>query len=217
MMQLSKTPNRPGRPTAARAETIDATIRRAARLRFLDKGFGATRMDDIAIAAGVSKGTVYTRYGSKEALFRIIVEDVLGAMSRRAARQDHLLSDDLEQRLHHHARVLISVYGWKDYRLATRMIADASRTFPEVAIVWEELGTRRYIDFMAADMAVASRLPPGAGPDWTMLANLFLHGISGWYNHQSAVGKVSEQETDAYCRKVISAIVTIIDAQRATG
>jgi TetR/AcrR family transcriptional repressor of mexJK operon len=217
MMHHSKPPNRAGRPTAARTETIDAAIRQAARQRFLDNGFGATRMDDIAIAAGVSKGTVYARYASKEVLFRVVIEDVLGAMSRRAAQQDYLLGDDLEQRLHHHARVLISVYGWKDYRLATRMIADASRAFPEIAIVWEELGTRRYIDFVATDMAAASRLPRGAGPDWTMLANIFLHGISGWYNHHSAVGQVGEQETDAYCRKVINAIVTIIDAHRATG
>jgi TetR/AcrR family transcriptional repressor of mexJK operon len=214
MMHRSKTPNRAGRPTAARAGEIDAAIRRAARQRFLDKGFGATRMDDIAVAAAVSKGTVYTRYASKEALFRAVVEDVVDSMSRRAAQQDHLLSDDLELRLRHHARVLLSVYGWKDYRLATRMISDASRAFPEIAMIWEELGTRRYIDFLAADMAAASRLPPGSGPDWTMLANIFLHSITGWYHQQTIAGRISEQETDAYCRKVIGAIMTVITVGR---
>ncbi|HYW16645.1 MAG TPA: TetR/AcrR family transcriptional regulator [Allosphingosinicella sp.] len=45
----------------------------AARLTFLDKGFAATRVEDIARRAEVSKGTVYLYFPSKEALFEAVV------------------------------------------------------------------------------------------------------------------------------------------------
>ena len=36
---------------------------------FVDRGFAATRLDDVAARAGVSKGTLYLYFESKEALF----------------------------------------------------------------------------------------------------------------------------------------------------
>ena len=44
-----------------------------ARQVFLEKGFDSASMNDIAEAAGVSKGTLYVYFDSKEALFRELV------------------------------------------------------------------------------------------------------------------------------------------------
>lgn len=41
---------------------------------FSERGFAATRIDDIAVRAGVSKGTVFLYYENKQALFRTVVE-----------------------------------------------------------------------------------------------------------------------------------------------
>lgn len=41
---------------------------------FLDNGFETTSMDQIALHAGVSKQTVYSHFGSKEALFTAVIE-----------------------------------------------------------------------------------------------------------------------------------------------
>jgi AcrR family transcriptional regulator len=41
---------------------------------FYQKGFAATRMDDIAAMAGLSKGTLYLYFDSKEALFTALIE-----------------------------------------------------------------------------------------------------------------------------------------------
>src|SRR2546423_14589038 len=38
------------------------------------KGFEATRMDDVAKAAGVAKGLVYKHFSSKDALFEALVD-----------------------------------------------------------------------------------------------------------------------------------------------
>src|SRR5437763_9530179 len=46
----------------------------AARKLFLDLGFDAASMGEIARAAGVSKGTLYVYFADKYALFEAIVE-----------------------------------------------------------------------------------------------------------------------------------------------
>jgi AcrR family transcriptional regulator len=56
-----------------RKEARPTEIVEAARICFIEKGFGATRIDDVARGAGVSKGTVYLYFESKEALFEAVV------------------------------------------------------------------------------------------------------------------------------------------------
>lgn len=50
-----------------------AEIRAAALDLFAERGFAATRMDDIAERAGVTKGTVYLYFPTKDELFKAIV------------------------------------------------------------------------------------------------------------------------------------------------
>jgi len=45
----------------------------AALALFVERGFAATRLDDIASRAGVSKGTLYLYYESKEELFKEVI------------------------------------------------------------------------------------------------------------------------------------------------
>lgn len=40
---------------------------------FVEKGYAATRLDDVARRAGVSKGTLYLYYDSKESLFKAVI------------------------------------------------------------------------------------------------------------------------------------------------
>jgi AcrR family transcriptional regulator len=57
-----------------RKEARPGEIAAAALDVFAEKGFAATRLEDIAAHAGVSKGTVYLYFDSKEALFKAAVE-----------------------------------------------------------------------------------------------------------------------------------------------
>jgi AcrR family transcriptional regulator len=50
----------------------------AALQLFAERGFAATRMDDIAERAGVTKGTIYLYFESKEAVFRGLVQESIG-------------------------------------------------------------------------------------------------------------------------------------------
>jgi len=65
--------NRHQRRKAARPGEIIA----AALELFVEHGFAATRLEDVARRAGVSKGTVYLYFDSKEALFEAVVCEVV--------------------------------------------------------------------------------------------------------------------------------------------
>lgn len=55
---------------------------------FIEKGFAATRLDDVAKRAGVSKGTLYLYFDSKEELFKTVIQE--GIVSRIADYEVHM-------------------------------------------------------------------------------------------------------------------------------
>lgn len=56
-----------------RKDKRPSEIVEAARNVFLDRGFGAAKVEEIAQRAGVSKGTVYLYFPTKEALFEAVM------------------------------------------------------------------------------------------------------------------------------------------------
>ena len=66
------TPPRRRRKQARPQELLDAALS-----LFVEKGFAATRSEEVAHAAGVSKGTLYLYYPSKEELFKAVVRQNL--------------------------------------------------------------------------------------------------------------------------------------------
>ena len=84
-------PEAPCEAPATRCRRKDARpseLTAAALALFVDKGFAATRLDDVAARAGVSKGTLYLYFSSKEALFKAVIED--GMVAVLAAAEEHL-------------------------------------------------------------------------------------------------------------------------------
>ena len=57
------------RKEARPEEILDAALK-----LFTEKGFSSTRMVDVAKAAGISKGTLYLYFDSKESIFRDVVQ-----------------------------------------------------------------------------------------------------------------------------------------------
>jgi AcrR family transcriptional regulator len=60
-----------------RKETRPQELLDAALTLFVEKGFAATRSEEVARRAGVSKGTLYLYYPSKEELFKAVVRSNL--------------------------------------------------------------------------------------------------------------------------------------------
>jgi AcrR family transcriptional regulator len=71
-------------PTAAtprqrRKQARPQELLAAALALFVEKGFAATRSEEVAARAGVSKGTLYLYYPSKEELFKAVVRENLSS------------------------------------------------------------------------------------------------------------------------------------------
>jgi TetR/AcrR family transcriptional regulator, mexJK operon transcriptional repressor len=209
--------SRRGRPSARRAAEISEAIRSAALQVFLTTGFDAASMDSIAVAAGVSKGTLYARYPSKEALFRSVLEAEIETVSARTGSRDHLLSSDLEVRLSQHAATLIAAMQSEEVKRFQLLIASAKMTFPDIFGLWNELSRNRYLRFLADDMAACARLPDDVAVDWACLANVFLHTISGWFSTESTFRRVSHDEAMAFSRDVVAIIMKSIPLPRTAG
>src|SRR5258708_17792114 len=63
----------------------------AALACFVEKGFGGTRLDEVAERAGIAKGTLYRYFASKDALFKAVVRNQLGSLIGEA---EFALNDD---------------------------------------------------------------------------------------------------------------------------
>jgi AcrR family transcriptional regulator len=57
-----------------RKEARPAELLAAALDLFVERGFAATKLDDVATRAGVSKGTLYLYFSSKEELFKAVIQ-----------------------------------------------------------------------------------------------------------------------------------------------
>ena len=75
-MPDSPKPKRTRKRSPKAEERRDAIIA-AAIEEFAARGFGATRIDDIAARAGIAKGTIYLYFRDKVALFEGVVQSVL--------------------------------------------------------------------------------------------------------------------------------------------
>jgi AcrR family transcriptional regulator len=100
---------------------------------FVERGFAATRLDDVAAKAGVSKGTLYLYFTNKEDLFKAVI-------------REHLLPvlSEAEQTMAHfegHSRDLLRdllLNWWKNVGETkisgiTKLMLAESGNFPDVA------------------------------------------------------------------------------------
>ncbi|PXW94696.1 TetR family transcriptional regulator [Sphaerotilus hippei] len=114
-------------------ELIDAAL-----ALFVEKGFAATRTEEVAQRAGVSKGTLYLYYPSKEELLKAVIEQRLSAeiaagaaaVAAHTGSATELLSDVLSAWW---ARVVAS-----DASGVFKLIITEVRNFPDIAEFYNE-------------------------------------------------------------------------------
>lgn len=120
-----------------KAERPDELLDAALAL-FVERGFAATRMDDVAQRAGVSKGTVYLYWPAKEELLRAVIQRFLGGHLSAGAQaiQDHngKASDLLR---HTFADWWIAVINSPASGVFKLMLAEACN-FPEIAAFYRQ-------------------------------------------------------------------------------
>ncbi len=87
---------RPGRPRSAEKESA---IVGAAQHLFMERGFEGASVDAIADAAGVSKATVYARFGDKEALLAAAIQTKCASFLDEALNVENTPGGSFRERL----------------------------------------------------------------------------------------------------------------------
>jgi AcrR family transcriptional regulator len=205
---------RAGRPTAQRVTEINRVILDAAQQLFLDEGVGAASMDSVASAAGISKGTLYARYASKDALLGAVLDRLIKQMDERASATNYMLPTELRARLIEYVRRLGEQLGWSEYGQLNRLIASASKTNPDAARLSTENALAGYVHTLATEMERAACHPRPETVNWTGLANLLIYGITGWYQNTIGRKTCDAAEFSDYSETVVDAIVSLIDRKR---
>jgi|GEM_PF-191570 AcrR family transcriptional regulator len=120
------------RKTARPGEILDAALK-----VFAEKGYAAARMEDIAQAACVTKGTIYLYFQNKEDVFKTLAREFVGRALADAARQMKMLGGTPRERL---VIVLngIAAFLNSDERIIAlpKVIIAESGNFPELARFW---------------------------------------------------------------------------------
>ncbi len=115
---LAVEPRRAGRP---RDPAKYGAIIEAARAAFFARGFHAATIEDIAQAAGVSKVTVYSRFGDKETLFEEVIRSESGRMA--AVFDDGVAAGRcLEERLNAYGTVLMEFIYSEEHIAVDRVL-----------------------------------------------------------------------------------------------
>ena len=81
-MNDTVTPIRRRQKEARPQQLLDAAL-----MLFVEKGFAATRAEEVAQRAGVSKGTLYLYYPSKEELLKAVIREHLSSRIAAGAAQ----------------------------------------------------------------------------------------------------------------------------------
>ena len=129
---------RPETRWTRRKDARPAELLAAALDLFVERGYAATRLDDVARRAGVSKGTLYLYFESKEELFKAVIRGGLVPAIQRNERlvEDHAgtMADLLEKIIRN---------WWQDVGnsqiggIPKLMFAEA-RNFPDLAHFYQQ-------------------------------------------------------------------------------
>lgn len=142
-------------PPRRRAPRLDPQERRRAILDaalavFAEKGFAGARMDDVAVRAGVAKGTLYLYFEDKKALFEGLVRDaadpILGALEGQVAQFPGSTRDLLVLVFGH---IVAEAVESPRRHLVKLMIGEGER-FPELADFYYREVVKRGLDLLRA-------------------------------------------------------------------
>jgi len=124
----------------------------AARELFLGRGYVETSMDAVAVAAGVSKATVYAHFGSKDELFiAMVIREGRDHTDFLTSTTSSSAADVLHDFGRHAANLLLSDHVVAFHRIVA---GEASRS-PEVGRLYWMNGPERLLASLATFLAAA--------------------------------------------------------------
>jgi len=185
------------RSAATRQALVDA-----ARPLFAAKGYAAVGTDEIARAAGVTRGALYHQFAGKEELFAAVFEQVEGEVTDRMAAR--LLADgsDPARLMHDGIDAWLAVCAEPEVHRIVLIEAPAALGWER----WREIGQRYGVGLVEA--AIRTLVDAGQLPQQPVrpLAHVLVGALE-----EAALYAARAEDREAATREVRAALVAMVD------
>jgi AcrR family transcriptional regulator len=175
---------------------------------FLDNGFDAASMNDICRAAGVSKGTLYVYFASKEDLFESLINHERERMFQGI---EQLLETEapIAERLRLCARRLVEIICSDQVIRAQRIIIGTAERMPVLCARFYESGTNRAQRGLCSFFESACSTGDLSIDDIPLAAHQFAELSTAGLWRPRLFGKLQNAPTDAEIDRSVTGAVTV--------
>jgi TetR/AcrR family transcriptional regulator len=142
---MSSTPATPAQEAAERPEKRErrkearpGELLAAAMDLFVEKGFAATRAEEVAQRAGVSKGTLFLYFPSKEELFKAVVREHIAGTIRDAFGELQSFPGTNAELVHYLMQQWWERYGNTKASGISKLMMSEANNFPELAEFYQQ-------------------------------------------------------------------------------
>lgn len=138
-----------------RKEARPAEIIEAAMDVFVEHGFAAAKLDDVAKRAGIAKGTLYRYYDTKEDLFRAVVQHAVAANLQAIEEAAKAFQGSLSELVPILLMRAAERVGDSRVPALARLVIGESRVFPDLARIWHDNVVARLLTLLTGLIAQA--------------------------------------------------------------
>jgi len=121
------------RKEARPGELLDAALD-----LFVEKGFAATRAEEVALRAGVSKGTLFLYFPSKEELFKAVVRENISGRFGEWNEEMEAFDGSSADLLRHFLMLWWQRIGATRAGGITKLLISEARNFPDLAAFYQQ-------------------------------------------------------------------------------
>lgn len=197
-----------GRPRPDEVKALESELLDVALREFFQHGYGGASMTRIVKTAGISKGTLYSRYRSKAELFRAIVHAQIERLSPVAVLQADGAPLGLEEGLAAYADHMLATNLEGDLLGVNRLIYSESHRFPELGAAAAErtaLGIKRIANFIRT-CAEADNM---SCQDPDGIAEAFILMLRGWYVNVILTNReISTEQRQRWVQQAVRALIS---------
>ena len=124
--------------TARRKDARPSELLAAALDLFVEKGFAATRAEEVAHRAGVSKGTLFLYFASKEELFKAVVRENISGRYPEWNEELESFTGSSAELLHYCMQAWWAQFGDTKASGISKLIMSEASNFPELAAFYQK-------------------------------------------------------------------------------
>jgi TetR/AcrR family transcriptional regulator len=121
-----------------RKEARPGELLAAALELFVEKGYAATRSEEVARRAGVSKGTLFLYFSSKEELFKAVVRESIAGRFPEWNAEFEAFSGSTAELLRHFMIMWWARLGATKASGITKLMMSEASNFPELAAFYQQ-------------------------------------------------------------------------------